>query len=162
MQSVDLKELRKTLKLNLPFDQGSKTSSIPLSKTPTNIKAALQSSGVAAIKKELRDKVDAGVFGDKKEGITVEAFDMHENKFANALSLKDVYAAENVFEISFEIAFEIAIEIVFEIAFEGISESNRHKSGIAVRFPRILRWRKDKVVSEADTLMNARKLLEAA
>ena len=51
---------------------------------------------------------------------------------------------------------------VFEIAFEGISESNRHKSGIAVRFPRILRWRKDKVVSEADTLMNARKLLEAA
>ena len=51
---------------------------------------------------------------------------------------------------------------VFEIAFEGISESNRHKSGIAVRFPSILRWRKDKVVSEADTLMNARKLLEAA
>jgi hypothetical protein len=98
MQSVDLKELRKTLKLNLPFDQGSKTSSIPLSKTPTNIKAALQSSGIAAIKKELQDKVDAGVFGDKKEGITVKAFDMYENKFANALSLKDVYAAENVFE----------------------------------------------------------------
>ncbi len=33
---------------------------------------------------------------------------------------------------------------VFEIGFEGIAPSSRHKSGIAVRFPRILRWRKDK------------------
>ena len=41
---------------------------------------------------------------------------------------------------------------VFELAFEGIQSSPRHKSGIAVRFPRILRWRKDKTVSEADTL----------
>ncbi len=49
---------------------------------------------------------------------------------------------------------------VFEIGFEGISESNRHKSGIAVRFPRILRWRKDKTVADADTLSNAKLLLE--
>ncbi|MFL5753969.1 MAG: hypothetical protein ACJ76F_11225, partial [Bacteroidia bacterium] len=35
-------------------------------------------------------------------------------------------------------------ELVFEIAFEGIQESNRHKAGVALRFPRILRWRKDK------------------
>jgi DNA ligase 1 len=49
---------------------------------------------------------------------------------------------------------------VFEIAFEGISESNRHKSGISVRFPRILRWRKDKAIAEADTLEAAKKLLE--
>jgi DNA ligase-1 len=41
---------------------------------------------------------------------------------------------------------------VFELAFEGIQSSPRHKSGVAVRFPRILRWRKDKPVSEADTL----------
>ena len=41
---------------------------------------------------------------------------------------------------------------VFELAFEGIQASPRHKSGIAVRFPRILRWRKDKPVAEADTL----------
>jgi len=49
---------------------------------------------------------------------------------------------------------------VFEIGFEGIAESKRHKSGIAVRFPRILRWRTDKPLAEADTLENAIALLE--
>ncbi|WP_448597769.1 ATP-dependent DNA ligase [Thermoleptolyngbya sp.] len=49
---------------------------------------------------------------------------------------------------------------VFEIGFEGILRSTRHKSGIAVRFPRILRWRTDKPASEADTLEAALKLLE--
>jgi DNA ligase-1 len=49
---------------------------------------------------------------------------------------------------------------VFEIGFEGIAESSRHKSGIAVRFPRILRWRKDKPIDEADTLHTAMELLE--
>ncbi|MDX2215342.1 MAG: ATP-dependent DNA ligase [Oculatellaceae cyanobacterium bins.114] len=48
---------------------------------------------------------------------------------------------------------------VFEIAFEGIAESKRHKSGISVRFPRILRWRKDKPAAEADTLETAQTLL---
>ncbi len=48
---------------------------------------------------------------------------------------------------------------VFEIGFEGIARSNRHKSGISVRFPRILRWRHDKPATEADTLSNAIKLL---
>jgi DNA ligase 1 len=46
----------------------------------------------------------------------------------------------------------VKAELVFEIAFEGIQRSTRHKSGIAVRFPRISRWRKDKTVSEIDTL----------
>jgi DNA ligase-1 len=41
---------------------------------------------------------------------------------------------------------------VFELAFEGISKSSRHKSGVAVRFPRILRWRKDKLPEQANTL----------
>lgn len=41
---------------------------------------------------------------------------------------------------------------VFEIGFEGIQLSNRHKSGVALRFPRILRWRKDKPIEECDTL----------
>jgi DNA ligase-1 len=41
---------------------------------------------------------------------------------------------------------------VFEIAFEGIQKSSRHKSGVAVRFPRMNRWRKDKTGAEADTL----------
>ncbi len=50
---------------------------------------------------------------------------------------------------------------VFELAFEGIQASPRHKSGIAVRFPRILRWRKDKPPAEADTLDTLHTLLEA-
>ncbi len=49
--------------------------------------------------------------------------------------------------------------MVFELGFEGIAESPRHKSGIAVRFPRILRWRRDKPIAEADTLASLRALL---
>lgn len=50
-------------------------------------------------------------------------------------------------------------ELVFEIAFEGIASSARHKSGVALRFPRILRWRKDKKIEEADSLESLKKLL---
>ena len=50
-------------------------------------------------------------------------------------------------------------ELVFELAFEGLNLSKRHKSGIAVRFPRILRWRNDKSATEADTLDSVRALL---
>jgi DNA ligase-1 len=50
-------------------------------------------------------------------------------------------------------------ELVFEIGFEGINRSTRHKSGIALRFPRILRWRHDKPKEEADTLDSLRALL---
>ena len=53
-------------------------------------------------------------------------------------------------------------EQVFELGFEGIQASTRHKSGIAVRFPRILRWRKDKSAAEADTMTSLRALLEQA
>lgn len=49
--------------------------------------------------------------------------------------------------------------MVFELAFEGLALSSRHKSGIAVRFPRILRWRKDKTTDQADTLDNLKNLL---
>jgi ATP-dependent DNA ligase len=52
-------------------------------------------------------------------------------------------------------------ELVFELAFEGIQRSTRHKSGIAVRFPRISRWRQDKPASEADSLETIRALLPA-
>ena len=51
-------------------------------------------------------------------------------------------------------------ELVFEIAFEGISKSNRHKSGVAIRFPRINRWRKDKPANEINTLDDLKGLLE--
>lgn len=50
-------------------------------------------------------------------------------------------------------------ELVFEIGFEGINKSTRHKSGIALRFPRILRWRHDKPKEEADTLDSLKALL---
>jgi len=52
--------------------------------------------------------------------------------------------------------------MVFEIGFEAIQRSNRHKSGIAVRFPRMLRIRKDKPAAEADTLATMRDLLLTA
>jgi DNA ligase 1 len=52
-------------------------------------------------------------------------------------------------------------EQVFELAFEAIQASPRHKSGLAVRFPRILRWRTDKPPEEADTLDALRALMEA-
>ncbi len=51
-------------------------------------------------------------------------------------------------------------ELVFEIGFEGINWSSRHKSGIALRFPRILRWRTDKPKEEADTIQSLKALLE--
>ena len=51
-------------------------------------------------------------------------------------------------------------ELVFEIAFEGIQRSSRHKSGIALRFPRMARWRKDKRAPEANTLSDLNALLK--
>lgn len=54
----------------------------------------------------------------------------------------------------------VKAELVFEIAFEGIGFSNRHKSGVALRFPRIVRWRKDKTVDEIDTLEEIKKLIQ--
>ncbi|MEL7002162.1 MAG: ATP-dependent DNA ligase [Bacteroidota bacterium] len=51
-------------------------------------------------------------------------------------------------------------ELVFEIAFEGINKSTRHKSGIALRFPRMKRWRKDKPKEEANTLDDLTAMLE--
>ena len=52
--------------------------------------------------------------------------------------------------------------LVFELGFEGINRSTRHKSGIAVRFPRMLRIRDDKPLHEADTLQTLEALLGLA
>jgi DNA ligase-1 len=49
---------------------------------------------------------------------------------------------------------------VFELAFEGISYSSRHKSGIALRFPRISRWRSDLAINDADTLEQVQALID--
>lgn len=52
----------------------------------------------------------------------------------------------------------VSPELVFELAFEGVAPSPRHKSGLALRFPRIARWRRDKKPAEADTLEALRQL----
>lgn len=52
-------------------------------------------------------------------------------------------------------------KLVFELGFEGIQKSTRHKSGVAVRFPRILRWREDKRIEDADSLETIHRMLEA-
>jgi DNA ligase-1 len=51
---------------------------------------------------------------------------------------------------------------VFELGFEAIARSTRHRSGVAVRFPRMLRWRKDKAASEADTLERLVAMIDAS
>ena len=50
-------------------------------------------------------------------------------------------------------------QLVFELAFENLQLSSRHKSGIAVRFPRMARWRTDKTPGQADSLQTIRDLL---
>jgi DNA ligase-1 len=50
-------------------------------------------------------------------------------------------------------------DLVFEIAFEGIWRSKRHKSGVAVRFPRIARWRRDLSPDDADSLSDLEAML---
>ncbi|MDX2114541.1 MAG: ATP-dependent DNA ligase [Planctomycetota bacterium] len=53
-------------------------------------------------------------------------------------------------------------ELVFELAFEGVQESGRHRSGVALRFPRISRWRRDKRAADADSLDVLLAMLRAA
>ena len=53
-------------------------------------------------------------------------------------------------------------EVVLEVAFDGVQKSSRHKSGYALRFPRILRWRKDKRAEEADDLSRVEQLYQAS
>jgi DNA ligase-1 len=50
-------------------------------------------------------------------------------------------------------------ELVFQLAFEGVQTSTRHKAGVAVRFPRMARWRQDKKAAEADKLETLKKLI---
>lgn len=71
----------------------------------------------------------------------------------------DTFIKKNTLE-KFGPVRSVTPELVFEIAFEGIAASSRHKSGIALRFPRILRWRKDKPPKEADTLATLREILK--
>lgn len=70
----------------------------------------------------------------------------------------DEFVRKNTLEKFGPIRF-VKPELVFELAFEAVQESSRHKAGIALRFPRINRWRQDKKTADADTLEMARALM---
>ena len=70
----------------------------------------------------------------------------------------DAYVKKNTLE-RFGPVRRVKPALVFEIAFEGIAPSTRHKSGVAVRFPRILRWRHDKKITAANTLDELKALI---
>lgn len=72
----------------------------------------------------------------------------------------DKFVRENTRE-TFGPVRSVVPKLVFELAFEAIQKSTRHKSGVAVRFPRILRWRDDKKIEEADSLETIHSLLES-
>ncbi|MGL4422362.1 MAG: ATP-dependent DNA ligase [Gemmataceae bacterium] len=72
----------------------------------------------------------------------------------------DAFIRKNTRE-SFGPVRTVTPELVFEIGFEGIQESKRHKSGVAVRFPRILRQRFDKKPADADTLARVQGLVQS-
>lgn len=69
----------------------------------------------------------------------------------------DAFVKKNTLE-RFGPVRQVEPKLVFEIAFEGISASTRHKSGVAVRFPRIVRWRRDKQPEDANKLEDLRAL----
>ncbi len=72
----------------------------------------------------------------------------------------DRYVRQNTIE-RFGPVRSVTPELVFELAFENISESTRHKSGVAVRFPRIARWREDLKIADADSLETIRAMIRA-
>ncbi len=87
-------------------------------------------------------------------------------KFANAYSglnneeikVLDKWIRKNTLE-KYGPVRSVKPELVFEISFDNIQISKRHKSGIALRFPRITRWRKDKNIKDADSLENAKRMI---
>lgn len=70
----------------------------------------------------------------------------------------DRFVRDNTIE-RFGPVSSVKAELVFELAFENIQLSSRHKSGLAVRFPRIARWRKDKTIEQADSLEHLKMLI---
>jgi len=72
----------------------------------------------------------------------------------------DRFVRDNTLE-TFGPVRSVTPKLVFELGFEGIQKSSRHKSGVAVRFPRILRWRDDKKIEDADSLDAIQAMLEA-
>src|SRR5204863_6379121 len=93
--------------------------------------------------------------GDKLVSFTKAYSGLTDKEFAQV----DNFVKRNSLE-KFGPVRTVNTELVFEIAFEGIAASARHKSGVALRFPRINRWRKDKKPDEINTLEDLKKMLE--
>jgi ATP-dependent DNA ligase len=93
--------------------------------------------------------------GDKLVSFTKAYSGLTDKEFAQV----DAFVKKNAIE-KFGPVRTVKPELVFEIAFEGIAASNRHKSGVALRFPRINRWRHDKKPNEINTLDDLKKMLE--
>jgi len=93
--------------------------------------------------------------GEKLVGFTKAYSGLTDKEFSEV----DSFVRKNSLE-KFGPVRTVKPELVFEIAFEGIAASNRHKSGVALRFPRISRWRKDKKVDEINTLDDLKKMLQ--
>jgi DNA ligase-1 len=97
-------------------------------------------------------------FGVWDEGVLVTFAKAYSGLTDKELKEIDAFIKRNT-EERFGPVRTVKPELVFEIAFEGIQRSSRHRSGVAVRFPRIVRWRRDKPASEADTLQSLRALV---
>jgi DNA ligase-1 len=95
---------------------------------------------------------------DRSTGTLVPIAKAYSGLTDDEIRRVDAFVRRNMVE-KFGPVRTVKPELVFELAFEGLNRSNRHKSGIAVRFPRILRWRTDKTAAEADTLESVRSLL---
>lgn len=93
--------------------------------------------------------------GDKLVTFTKAYSGLTDKEFAQV----DAFVKRNSIE-KFGPVRTVKPELVFEIAFEGIAASNRHKSGVALRFPRISRWRTDKKADEINTIEDLQKMLE--
>lgn len=70
----------------------------------------------------------------------------------------DVFIKKNTLE-RFGPVRSVTPQLVFEIGFEGIALSKRHKSGVATRFPRILRWRHDKKIEDANSIEDLKSMI---
>ncbi len=97
-------------------------------------------------------------FGIWKDGALVPFAKAYSGLDQHEIKLLDAWIRANILE-RFGPVRTVPPAQVFELAFEGIQPSKRHKSGIAVRFPRILRWRVDKRAEEADTFERVVALL---
>ena len=93
--------------------------------------------------------------GDKLVSFTKAYSGLTDKEFAQV----DAFVKRNSIE-KFGPVRTVKPELVFEIAFEGIAASNRHKSGVALRFPRMSRYRQDKKADEINTLDDLKELLK--